>query len=601
MDDIRTHIRALLARREIGVQLAGRPDIFQLTESLMALQDGYVTDNGAALASSQGSMPSADELAGGLIRGTEFDPSIGGIGLAVPAGVRHALLHFSPILQLAALASPDRRVGGAVIQELPSSKPTLLAWLAKTIAMPGGVALADRVDEKMLGQLAEKQEQEAVAIATAIEQRAAFAKRFGFTLSAYADFLLALRQRDPIAYVLILSREFGLARQRCPELAYKARIGHPLYIPRFGRSPLTVAMALAEMQRAAAITRALYRMGGRTGTGVIRRMMPGGDTDHDPNEIDDEVRMEAIAAIVIGTGAGSVLDEAPLHAAGIRRLFRMSKQDRLAIDVNNVIASLLDGRLDWNSAASVETHGGWRHHVRSQVDANIHRHRGGGRGEKAFDEPLDLFCGITPGMIPALAISSIGEELTGKQSPRETEYLSAAMTSQVAGSPMDSGSYGLKLARRRRAGYLPREGRQGSAGRFTPRLWLDRYQDEVLFRRLAQPVDITAVRWINRSKPRRMLLIALWFLQVCFVRLYRKSGASTGEVEIMCDLATGVTVLTSDPILWQNSKMLRRMAEESESLSGKRRKSNFAAVHRVLVDGSPAKAVDLKSPWQTNL
>ena len=105
MDDIRTHIRALLARREISVQLAGRPDIFQLTESLMALQDGYVTDNDAALASSQGSMPSADELAGGLIRGTEFDPSIGGIGLAVPAGVRHALLHFSPILQLAALAS----------------------------------------------------------------------------------------------------------------------------------------------------------------------------------------------------------------------------------------------------------------------------------------------------------------------------------------------------------------------------------------------------------------------------------------------------------------------------------------------------------------
>jgi len=45
-----------------------------------------------------------------------------------------------------------------------------------------------------------------------------------------------------------------------------------------------------------------------------------------------------------------------------------------------------------------------------------------------------------------------------------------------------------------------------------------------------------------------MLLIALWFLPVCFVRLYRKSGASTGEVEIMCDLATGVTVLTSDPI-----------------------------------------------------
>lgn len=98
-----------------------------------------------------------------------------------------------------------------------------------------------------------------------------------------------------------------------------------------------------------------------------------------------------------------------------------------------------------------------------------------------------------------------------------------------------------------------------------------------------------------------MLLIALWFLQVCFVRLYRKSGASTGEVEIMCDLATGVTVLTSDPILWQNSKMLKRTAEESESLSGKRRKSNFAAVHRALVDGSTAKAVDLKSLRQTNL
>lgn len=601
MDDIRTHIRALLARREISVQLAGRPDIFHLAEPLIAQQEGYSTDNGAGLASSQGSMPFADELAGGLVRGTEFDPSTGGTGLAVPAGVRHALLHFSPILQLAALASPDRRVGGAVIQELPSSKPTLLAWLVESIAMPAGVALADQVDEKMLGHFAETQEEQAVVIATAVQQRAAFAKRFGFTLSAYADFLLALRQRDPVAYVLILSREFGLARQRCPELDYKAGIGHPLYIPRLSRSPLTVAMALAEMQRAAAITRALYRMGGRTGTGVIRRMMPNGDTDYDPDEVDEEVRVEASAAIMIGTGAGRVLDEAPLHAAGIRRLFRMSKQERLTIDVNNVIASLLDGRLDWNSAASVETHGGWRHHVRSQVEANIHRHRGGGRGEKAFDEPLDLFCGITPAMIPALAISSIGEQLTGKQSPRETEYLSAAVASQVAGSPMDSGSYGLKLARRRRAGYLPREGRQGSAGRFTPRLWLDRYQDEILFRRLAQPVDITAARWINRSKPRRMLLIALWFLQVCFVRLYRKSGASTGEVEIMCDLATGVTVLTSDPILWQNSKMLKRIVEESEALSGKRRKSNFAAVRRGLADGRAAKAVDLKSPRQTNL
>ncbi|KTT71612.1 hypothetical protein [Sphingomonas endophytica] len=98
-----------------------------------------------------------------------------------------------------------------------------------------------------------------------------------------------------------------------------------------------------------------------------------------------------------------------------------------------------------------------------------------------------------------------------------------------------------------------------------------------------------------------MLLIALWFLQVCFVRLYRKSGASAGEIEIMCDLATGVTVLTSDPILWQSSKMLKRMAAKGEALSGKRRKSNFAAVHRVLVDGRLAKEVDLKSPRKTSL
>ncbi|HEX8402654.1 MAG TPA: hypothetical protein VF628_13240 [Allosphingosinicella sp.] len=117
-----------------------------------------------------------------LARAREALPGSSGRFLRLPLGCRLGKLHFSPLLQLAKL-SGHCEITAVDFETLPRTSTAIGLLVRRRIA---------------LGEHA--------------GEPATFKTVLGFSLKAYCAFLAALRQSDPVLFVLLMANEFSYAR-----------------------------------------------------------------------------------------------------------------------------------------------------------------------------------------------------------------------------------------------------------------------------------------------------------------------------------------------------------------------------------------------------
>lgn len=558
MAEIRQQIRALAARHALARRMRGRPDIVGLAAHLIACQDATRAGNPippapeAALAA----LPTADEIAALLAGTVEFQPEGGDAGQPVPGGVRHPLVQWSPIVQLARLDADDGRVGGRLIDELPADMPALIRWLEVSMglrdtewsepAKSGAYYDLDEVDEQV--------ETEATDMERAREE---FETRFGFSIEAFAGWLFAFRGTDPVLYVLILSREYLLALQHCPTLGNMPEARPVAPMPGLALPPIVAAMTIGELQRLVALYRDLIR-NGRTTTNDVREAMGKARSKRKRG-------LKIARQIRKGGGTGRVFERAPMWAEALRkRLFLIPGRKLDKAERNSMLASWFEGRADWDNAASAERRHGAHELIAATLAPEIYGKSVRGRGLGFRAEPLDLYYGVPHSYLLHLGVTELGRALTGQVDRPSSIAVAARIMKVVGGSDLvpfgedakDSGVHERlhKKAVNALAVFLPPFPNRGSAGRFVAVAWLNPMRDASIFRRLMERIRSGDPRLARSGKAGKFYL-ALWFLQVCFPKLYSHVRARRFGVRITCDLATSASVLTSDPIL--HSLLLR--------------------------------------------
>ena len=544
MAEMRQQMRALVQRHIVSFRLRGRPDIVQVAASLIAHQD----DPSIPLPVLPAGLPEPATLAANLVAHDEFAPEAHDAGLAMPGGVRHPLLQWSPILQIARAASPDGRVAGRAIEPLPSDVEGLIAWLENSMGLrPPGWIEPPRTDR---GTYDLDNVDEATEIdATALDMvRAAFRKRFGFSIADIAHWLFAIRAADPVLYLLLLSREYRLALQWSPALGHLPE-GAPA-IPGLTLPPIMAAMAIGEIQRVVTLYRGL--------------LATRATTDDVRSEIGDKARSKSKrgrlmqARIQARRRPGTVYDQAPMRAEALRaRLFLIPGRDLSRAEARGMLASLHAGNIDWDNAQSAGTRHGAHELLAATLAPQIYGKRVRGRGLGYHSDDLDLYCGVAASHIVHLGVTEIGMLFSGTVDAASSIILADRILNVVGGKmlakereyPEDSQAHQrlhkevIQMLRL----YLPLYPARGSAGRFNPLLWLEPERDRRLFERLLQPIRSGDRRLARRGKP-GMIALALWFLQCCFPALYRTVRKRRIALRIACQLATSVSVLTSDPL-----------------------------------------------------
>ncbi|WP_103728951.1 hypothetical protein [Novosphingobium sp. HII-3] len=544
MAEIRQQIRALVERHLLSFQLRGRPDIVLLAAPLIAHQDDPSLPPPVVPAG----LPDAATLAAHLVGHDEFAPGVGDAGLAMPGGVRHPLLQWSPILQIARAASPDGRVAGRTIDALPRDIEGLVGWLEISMGLrPPGWTEPPRT-ERGTYDLDEVDEANETRVNALDEVRDAFSRRFGFSIADIATWLLAIRAADPVMYVLLLSREYRLALKRSPLLGTQAEGAHA--IPGLSLPPIMAIMAIGEVQRVVALYRGL--LAARATTADVRL------------EIGDKARSKAKrghvmeARIQARRRTGAVYDQAPMRAEALRaRLFLIPGRDLSRAEARGVLASLYGGRVDWDNAQSAGTRHGAHELLAATLAPNIHGKRVRGKGLGYHDDDLDLYFGIAGSHIVHLGVTEIGMMFNGAVDAASSITLADRILTVIGGKmltkegehPKDSQAHHRlhKEVMQTLHLYLPLYPARGSAGRTNPLAWLEPERDRRLFKRLLQPIRSGDRRLALRGKA-GMVALALWFLQSCFPALYKRVAKRRIALRIACQLATSASVLTSDPL-----------------------------------------------------
>lgn len=553
MADIRAHIRAIVQRDRLAERMQGRGDILKWAPALIAAQDARNSDVPVALSGLGPPFPTSAELAAALIAGAELSAGQPG-GLPVPGGVRHPLLHWSPVLQFARMRAGNGRVGGRQFEELPHSFSMLAAWLERSIGlMPAmGAPPVDGGEDEAFDR------EELLAL---------FRKRFTFSVDEVAHWLIGIRDNDPVSYVLLLSREYRLALQRCPALGDTSAPGSPAAIamPALKLPPILAAMTIGELQRMVALTRDLSQ---RTGQHVAK--IADEIADRQVPEVTRGRRMAG--AISRGDGAGFLYDHAPMRVEAIRkRVFLLCRRDLSTLDRDSFLHAVFRGRVDWDHVMSGGRRAGAHELIASMLAPRMFRKRIAGRGLGHHKDPLDLYYGVPTSDLPYAALIELDVLFRNVKDREGTSPIADRINAIATGGAFKADGAQERKHRsavKRLPLYLRPFPKPGSGGRFVAAAWLAPDRDAALFERLLRPVTAIEPRAM-RSRTRWMYPIALRYLQLSFPHLYRHVGAHGRSARIMAHLATSAAAFTSDPIFH------RILADALAGVPTIKAKSNF--------------------------
>lgn len=557
--DIRDQSRALVWRKQLLVRLADRQDIHLLAAPLIKLQDrvplsAAETKRLATVHShtTHKRLPTARVMSAVLTPHEEFDPERSQAlhRYRIPGGVRHSHLHFSPILQIALLNTTDGCVEGRHIAALPSTAAELMDWLGASagLVLPPIAALKEEPSQAAINAHEEKlheREEEDDDVATA------FAKRFLFSLEALADWLMEIRGRDPILFVLLLSREYILAVRRDRAIARD----HTPKLPGFRWPPIIALMAVAELQRARAIMRDLRPNVTRTMTNDARTVAADGGSPRKLRRRAFHDRRARKLGKHIGHGSrvGRAYDDVHLQSAAIRRLMSIDFAKLEQLPPLQTWKALMGGNVKWDNA--VMARGSSRPSRRAAHEAVvvmldnqvIQRPHTGGRGSRHHNLTLDVFYGVDDDVLPHLAVYEAGTSIRPDTLRDECKIIAARMhQTQYPAAENQGYENRQKTAIKHYDTYLRPFPKSGSGPRFMPTNWLHPMRDQALLDALSTPVPPAALK---RQFPRRrwMIRLAQWMLQLLMRPLYRYRPAQR-LWPILCDVMVGVTFVSRDPL-----------------------------------------------------
>ena len=527
--DIRHHVTALAERYHIDQTLRGRPDIVGHGRTLLDIlkmtgEDERRLAANASLSSLGTTHLPPEELALSLIKFSEFDAASPALGLPVPAGVRHSLYQFSPLLQLAAECSDNRVVSGIKIRRLPLTEGDLIAYLYRSIGLP--LPIADDDDAMTL-------DDPRVGLARAFEIR------FGFGLEDLARRLIEISTIDADLYLLLLSREVEIADPVLARLVIGRANG-------CWRSEATFEKALKavyELQRAAVMAWTLHNWSMVNVTNMLHLTSTTSSL---------ACNAPIVAALASAGGQGNVLDQCQLHARAMRHYLRNKNEWAAVVDLHGILGSLKAGKLTWDHL----TYAGGSEAtltIPQAIEDNCKPYRRQqGRGEGVRDSRLDLYCGIDSDLLPAMAFLEIGEWMGRSVRQVHFDHLIAAQA-QTVGKPIalhqETGKHRRDKARRFSKNYLPSSG-GGSAGRFDPSQWGRRFADRSFWQSFVTSIHAAlSGRRSRRSGDLRLLDLALLLVTRRFKAVFASFRAAPVVIDLMCDLATSICQLTTEPIL----------------------------------------------------
>jgi len=531
--DTRFHVSALVKRARLDKQLAGRPDIMTCTVALVAvlrIEDVDAQAKAAAELLSQLSpgWPSPTLIARRLAKFSEFDWPEQDRGSGMPSGVRHSLYLFSPILQLAAVQAPGRRICGIPIRALPLTAPDLTVYLYDSMGLvrpyefpspdEAESAWSDVVGEDKSDVIAE-----------------GFQGVMGFSIEALVERLIALLDKDPALYVLILSREWNLIGAQLNAMPpVESVVDGKLSKIAFGRA----IKGIYELQRAAIMIWALDHYHGadllslRNSVGLGKK--PASDFEELRNQWSDSPALEMILA------QGAMLK----HAYENRR-------DLVAVkdDLNAVLGALKSGHLDWGGQQmqGARTNEDVLKTAVENISSVLRRPRAKGFGHYS-DRPGSYY-GVSARQLLFVSIIEIGRQFTKEPPVKDVEYLALGMAQGLSLCDIDRNSENEDL--RQQASkfipcYLPASDLAGGAGRFYPDAWDDRYKDVTLWESFWELVQlINAARRAPNPKIRKLHIVIKLLLSQ-FRTIYDRAQVNLRELRIMSDLSSSVGQFTSD-------------------------------------------------------
>ncbi len=487
-------IRGLIDRLTFLDRHARRSDIFALAPVLIALQDGRVSrhEAGSALAPFD---PVVEEYLRSLGRDREakFTPARRAIRL--PLGCRLGLLHFSPLLQLLRLlrgTGPVAAFDGYVFEELPSSEDTILRHLEQTCGW--------------------REDLDAV-----------LKRRFGHTLLDYARYLIRLRQKDPILFVLLMAREFTLASRHVA--------GRVCAVD---REWLSRAARLAEVQRLAEMMS--YCRGRRQiTTGLLRKAL------------------EAIVYRKRPSQRRKALREFRHCLPAIRRLTLSVEALRALVLDDMTSEPLLDGdkggRPTWNSIPNA-----LKREAASRAELlSLHRAR---HGWTRRGMSMDMYYGIPLEHLAGVAILELSREVAGNEGTEDCAVIAAAMCQNILGLKVTLHRF-TKQASLITQVYLRQAGKLGSGGRFDARFQFDPFADGPLFAR-ANALAMGGSTSSCRISVRGLIDIGAAVLAEAFAPQLGPIDPRLG-IKVTALITSSLSIPTMDPIF--ASLLDRRMSE----------------------------------------
>lgn len=412
------YICGLIARLAFLARHRDRPDIFVLAPILMDLQDGRIHLEDAEAAIAPYGTHIGDYLQHlGRKREAVSAPPRGTIRL--PRGCRLSLLHFSPLLQILriiATRTSQDDVQGYDFPMLPSNEDGIMTHLEASCGW------LDDID-------------------------AAVALRFGHTLAEYAAYLVGLRKKDPVLFVLLMAREFPLAadylaKRQCAD----------------GRLWLLRAARIAEVQRLAEMM-SYSRGRKKIMSSRLRKALDAMVYRKRPSQRKAALKqyrdclpvirrlgisIEAVRALLLGDAASASLvssgNHSPLNWDSIPKALK-----RLAVSRAELF-SMDRSRHCWTRR----------------------------------DMPMDMYYGVPLEQLACVAILELTRGGAGSEGSDECAVIAAAMCQNLMGKKLT-----LERVSRRASMitqvYLRRVDKLGAGGRFDPRLQFDPFADAALY------------------------------------------------------------------------------------------------------------------------
>ena len=563
--DMRFHVSALVKRAKLDKQLAGRPDIMRRAEALVAvlrIDDVEAQAKAAADLLSQfpQNWPSPTLIARRLAKFNEFDRLEAGRGSGMPTGVRHSLYVFSPIIQLAALQTSNRSICGIPIRTLPLTARDLTLYLYDSMGLvrPYQYPSSDEPDDAW-PDVDDEDRSDVIA--------EGFCAVMGFSIEALVERLIALLDKDPALYVLILSREWHLIGKQLDDLL-------PIEVEMAGQPRRTefdrAIRGVYELQRAAIMIWTLNHYHGadllslRNAVGLGEK--PGGDFQ----DLRDKWNASPALDMILAQGA-------------MLKLAHENRRDLVAVkDLNAVLAALKSGHLGW---AGQRVQGARTTDVLTtaieSISTLLKRPRANGTGHYA--DRLGAYYGVSARQLLFVAVIEIGRQFQKEPPVKGVESLALGMAQGLGLCDIDLSSENEDL--RQKASkviqcYLPHSDLAGGAGRFRIDAWANRYKDVGLWESFWELVQVTnATSRAPRPKEIRQLHIVIKLLFSRFTALYDRAKVGKRELRIMADLSSSVSQLTTDAVF----TLIVQVQLNDLNASARKKRSARVRIRRAIV------------------